>query len=101
MIAVPSEALASELNFDLHPLALHQFATNWASCSAPTVLRQIAIRRARREPTTPDCFTGLFSETRLVRHPDNGSRFRQVLHRLAERRHRGLGLASQDVRAVG
>src|SRR5262245_46181869 len=83
MVAVPSELLASELNFDLHLLALHQMATNWASCSAPTVLRQVAIRRACGEQTIPDCFTGLFSETQLIRRPDNGPRFRQALHRLA------------------
>jgi len=83
MVAVPSEALASELKFDLHLLAPHQFATNWASGSAPTVLLQVAIREACGEPPAQDCFTGLFSETRLVRHPDNGPRLRQALHRLA------------------
>jgi hypothetical protein len=44
MVAVPSETLASELNFDLHLLTLDQFATNWAGCSA-SLRRQVAEMR--------------------------------------------------------
>ena len=73
MVAVPPEALASELDFDLHLPVRHQFATNRAGRSAPTVLREVAIRRACGELTAPDCLTGLFSKT--LRHADRARAF--------------------------
>src|SRR5262249_43539963 len=115
MVAIPPEAFASELDFDLHLLARHQFATNWARCSASTVLHEVAIRRACGEMTAPDGFTGLFAETlrdagrvrafarghalhRLAQSGERGSDFRQ--ERIPVR-DRSFCLAHQDVGAVG
>jgi hypothetical protein len=58
------------LEFDLKPhlVRLHWFATPRAVCPAPGADPCRAVRRFCRQPAAQNCFTGFFSEDRLVQH---------------------------------
>jgi hypothetical protein len=59
--------LPVELELDLHLVARHRFAADHAGPSAPCRVEH-AVRTSRWQLPAANCFSGLLSENRFVRH---------------------------------